>query len=79
MGTGVWAASQRPAWISPLAYSSADHLFLAYEPDARTRQRFDEIGGIDDPRLVKDTTARLPLHHFLYIRREDQRRCIVGP
>ncbi len=78
MGTGVWAASQRPSWISSLAYSSADHLFLFYEPDARHRKRFDEIGGTD-AKMISDVTANLHQHHAFYIRRSDQRHCVITP
>lgn len=78
MGCGLWADDQRPAWLSTLAYSSADHLFLAYEPDARYRKRFDEIGGVD-PKEVSETVFRLPRFHFLYIRRADQARCVIQP
>ena len=76
MDAGFWLDDQRPAWLTSLAYSSADHLFLAYEPDARYRKRFDEIGGID-AKIVAEAVMRLPRFHFLYIRREDNARCVI--
>lgn len=78
MGCGVWAASQRPAYIPRLAYSMAEHLFLADDPDLQTRKRYAEIGGID-PKAVIQVLADLPKYHFLYFRRTGRRWCIVGP
>lgn len=77
MGTGLWAASQRPAYVPLNAYSMSEHLFLAYDPDTNSRKRFSEIGGID-PQVVLRDTMHLPPWHFLYIRRSDRRRCIVS-
>jgi hypothetical protein len=79
MGCGLWAASQRPVDVPLLAYSSAEHLFLAHEPDKRGRDRFDEIGGQEDPGRVKNLVARLGKHEFLYLRRTGRRICVVGP
>ena len=70
MGCGLWSFTQRPAWIDPLAYNSAEHLFLAYEPDASNRKRFGEIGGVD-PKLVTELVMDLDKFEFLYIRRSD--------
>lgn len=78
MGCGVWAASQRPAHIPQHAYNAASHLFLFHDPDARARDRYAEIGGID-PNEVKAVTANLPEYHCLYIRRKGQVRCVIGP
>ena len=70
MGCGLWSFTQRPAWVDPLAYNSAEHLFLAYEPDAANRKRFGEIGGVD-PKLVTELVMDLDKFEFLYIRRSD--------
>ncbi len=70
MGTGLWSFTQRPAWVDPLAYNSAEHLFLAYEPDQVNRKRFGDIGGID-PKLVTKLVMKLKKFEFLYIRRSD--------
>lgn len=77
LGVGMWAATQRPAGL-PLKAYQAHHLFLAYEPDARNRQRFAEIGGVD-PKLVSATVQRLPDFYWLYLRRRGRKICIVGP
>jgi hypothetical protein len=78
MGTGLWACSQRPVEIPLHAYSQASHLFLAHDPDKRTRDRYGEIGGVD-PKLVADLVMRLPKWHFLYLRRDGQRIAIIEP
>lgn len=70
MGCGLWSFTQRPAWVDPLAYNSAEHVFLAYEPDATNRKRFGEIGGVD-PKLVEQLVMELDKYEFLYIRRSD--------
>lgn len=77
MGTGLWAASQKPTHIPLWAYSQAHHLFLHNDPDERARKRFDEIGGVD-PRLVKETIARLEKHEWLYIRRDGPVMAIIN-
>lgn len=76
MGTGLWAASQRPAYIPLHAYTNSEHLFLAYEADKRGRDRFREIGGVD-AKLVSDTVLSLGKYQWLYIRRTDRTMCIV--
>jgi len=75
-GAGIWAGSQRPAYIPLPAYSQADHLFLHYDADKRDRDRFKEIGGID-PDLVESIVLRLQWHQWLYIRRKGPVYCIV--
>jgi hypothetical protein len=77
MRAGIWGATQRPVDIPKLAYSSAHHLFLAYDPDESDRKRFGEIGGGVDPKLVDQTTLKLPQYWWLYIRRRDRTLCIV--
>lgn len=78
MDTGLWGASQRPAEVPQLAYGGASHLLLFRDPDKRARLRYDEIGGVD-PGLVREETNALPPHHALYIRREGNRMCTIGP
>jgi hypothetical protein len=77
MGCGLWAATQRPAYIPLWGYSQAEHLFLANDPDKRARIRYGEIGGIN-PKFVEWQTERLPKYHWLYIRRTGPECCIVG-
>lgn len=80
MGCGLWAASQRPAHIPLHAYSAAQHLFIANDPDERTRERYSEIGGFD-PKVILRATEGLRRFEFLYIRRatasSDARRCVI--
>jgi hypothetical protein len=78
IGAGLWAATQRPAMVPLEMYDQAEHLFLAHDPDKRTRERFAEIGGMD-PDLVVSVVERLPKYHWLYIRRSDRVMCVVGP
>jgi hypothetical protein len=73
MGTALWGATQRPAHVPTWMYDQASHLFLAYEPDERARQRFDEIGGHTEPDVIEDLVLGLDEHEFLYIRREGPR------
>lgn len=77
MGTGLWAASQKPTHIPLWAYSQAHHLFLHNDPDERARKRFDEIGGVD-PQLVRLTVSRLEKHEWLYIGRDGPVMAIIN-
>ncbi len=74
----MWGATQKPSHIPLWAYSQADHLFIAYDPDLENRKRYDEIGGVD-PGLVRHVVGQLDKERFqfLYIRRKGPRYCIV--
>lgn len=76
MGAGLWASSQRPYNIPQLAYGSAEHLFIANDPDKRSRDRYGEIGGVD-PDLLKELTPKLQKYQWIYIRRTGPELCIV--
>ncbi|MER6059481.1 hypothetical protein [Streptomyces albidoflavus] len=76
MKCGLWAASQTPTHISPLAYSQAQHLFLGYISDKRAQERFGEISGMDEY-LIRHTVKNLKRHEWLYIRQEDRTLCVV--
>lgn len=76
MGTGLWAASQRPFQIPLHAYSQAHHLFLFRDPDKRSRQRFGEISGVD-PYEIDRAVLGLDEFQCLYIRQRGPRLCIV--
>lgn len=78
IGAGEWAATQRPAMVPLEMYDMAEHLFLAYDPDKRNRDRFAEIGGVD-PEVIAAVVEVLPKFHWLYIRRSDRTMCVVGP
>jgi hypothetical protein len=76
MGCGLWVCSQRPAYIPTTAYDQSEHLFLAYDPDKRARERFREIGGVA-PELIESIVLSLRQYEWLYIRREDRYYCII--
>lgn len=76
MGTGLFGASQKPTDIPTYAYGQAAHLFLANDPDKRSRDRFKEIGGVD-PKLVEACVMSLAKYQWLYIRRDGPKMCIV--
>lgn len=78
IGSGLWAATQRPSMVPLEMYDQAEHLFLAHDPDKRSQDRFGEIGGVD-PELVVRVVQALPKFHWLYIRRSDRSMCVVGP
>jgi hypothetical protein len=77
MGTGLWAASQRPRYISLWAYQS-HHLFIAKDPDESSKKRLAEIGGGIDPDVVLATIDKLERYEFIYINRDERTMCIVG-
>lgn len=77
MRAGLWAASQRPVWISRWALQ-AHHLFLANDPDVAMQKRYGEIGGGIDPDAVRFTVSRLKRYEFVYINREERAMCIIG-
>ena len=77
MGCGLWAATQRPAYIPLWGYSMAEHVFIGHDPDKRSVKRFAEIGGID-PDIIQYTVPRLQRYEYLYIRRTGPAICIVG-
>jgi hypothetical protein len=76
MSCGLWAASQRPVYISRWAFQ-AQHIFLGNDPDVDMQRRYGEIGGGIDPGLVRGIVASLKRYQFLYINREERAICIV--
>lgn len=76
MGAGLWAGTQQPFHIPTHAYRQAQHLFIAKDPDKRSRQRFDEIGGFDSGTVAKWVMV-LQQYQFIYLRRRDNAVCIV--
>ncbi|WP_371591270.1 hypothetical protein [Streptomyces sp. NBC_00470] len=77
MECGLWAASQRPAYISKWAYQ-AHHLFLSHDPDVDAQNRLSEIGGAVDPGKVRWMLPRLQKHEWLYVNRDERAMCVVG-
>jgi hypothetical protein len=78
IGSGLWAATQRPAMVPLEMYDQAQHLFLGNIKDKRSQDRFGEISGVD-PELVVTVVQRLPKFHWLYVRQEEGTMCVVGP
>lgn len=78
MSSGLWAATQRPAYVPLWMYSEVQHVFLARTPDKRAQLRFNEISGVDGD-LVRRVVGKLPRFHWLYIRQEDQTMAVIGP
>lgn len=76
VGNGLWAASQRPAYISQWAYQ-AQHLFLGFDADRKAQDRYAEIGAGFDPVIVRALIQGLKRFEFLYISREERTMCIV--
>jgi hypothetical protein len=78
IGSGLWAATQRPAMVPLEMYDQAQHLFLGNIKDKRSQDRFGEISGVD-PELVVTVVQRLPKFHWLYVRQDEGTMCVVGP
>jgi hypothetical protein len=76
MGTGLWVATQKPTHIGRWAYGQAEHLFVGFDPDQQSRERFGEIGGVD-PKLVQREAAKLKKFEWLYFRRSDRVLCVI--
>ena len=76
MGAGLWAGTQQPFHIPTHAYRQCEHLFIAKDPDRRSQQRYDEIGGFD-PGLLRSWVMSLDKHQFLYARRSGPVVCVV--
>lgn len=79
MGLGAWTFVQKPtgAGETPLmAYGACEWAFLFSDPDKRSRQRYDEIGGFD-PRFVSDKVMTLEKFQCLAIQRTGRHICIV--
>jgi hypothetical protein len=75
MGTGLWAATQRPAGsaghgVPGFMYSNSTHLFFGKDPDKRSRQRYGEIGGVD-AQLLEAVVLSLRKYEFAYVHRGD--------
>ena len=76
MGMGLWGGSQKPTHIPTWAYNQAEHLFLFRDPDKRSRDRFDEIGGMDSGQL-KVWVNSLRKYQCLYVRRTGPAVCVI--
>lgn len=80
MDLGMWVFVQKPTdsgRTAIWAYGASEHLFLANDPDRKSRQRYDEIGGVES-KIVAEIVQDLPPFHFLYLKRTGSQMCIVG-
>lgn len=69
MKCGLWAATQRPFNAPLLMYGSSAHLMIFKDGDKRSRERYDEIGGLPENIDVEQLVLSLKAHEFLYIGR----------
>lgn len=78
-GFGGIGGTQRPVEISGWWYSECKHLLYGNTPEKRALDRYDEIGGMADPGVVRAVARCLPQFYFGYNRRRDRTMCVVGP
>jgi hypothetical protein len=78
MRCGLWAASQRAAYISQWAYQ-AQHLFMGKPGDVDAERRLSDIGGAVNAGHVRYALSKLRHRQFLYINRDEQTMCVVEP
>ena len=79
MGLGAWTFVQKPtgAGETPImAYGACEWAFLFSDPDKRSRQRYDEIGGLD-PHYVGQKVMTLKKFQCLALQRTGRHICIV--
>lgn len=79
MKCGMIALAQRSAYNSMHMYNAPNHLFLFNDPDRRNRDRFSEIGGIADPKIIEEATRNLGQYQVLYLNRNGPYLCVVDP
>ena len=77
MKLGFWAGTQQPFHVPTHMYRQAEHLFIAKDPDRRSRERYDEIGGVDSG-LVREWVMSLRKFEFLYLRRTGPEVAVIG-
>jgi hypothetical protein len=78
-GGGIWTGCQAPKWLITDAYSMASHLFLGNDPTKSNRERFGEIGGIADHKMIEAVVLELQQYCWLYLRRAGRVMCVIGP
>lgn len=79
MGVGAWTFVQKPtgAGETPImAYGACEWAFLFTDPDKRSRQRYDEIGGFD-PGMVSDVVMSLERYQCLALQRTGRHMCVL--
>jgi len=79
MDVGGWYFVQKPTdsgRAAIWAYGNCEHIFISKDPDARNRERYDQIGGFD-AHQVDAISQNLKPFQFLYLKRTGNRMCIV--
>lgn len=64
-GLSVLAGTQRPAFVTLLAYDQPKHVFFWRDNDERNLKRISGLNGLNS-RQIRETVATLPRHHVLY-------------
>ena len=91
-GAGGWLALQKPSGsqstgsVSSFAYSSASHIFLGRDNDARNIRRFGEIGGFN-PAEIERIVRNLQLYRIgghtvsqkLYLDQRGPYKALISP
>jgi energy-coupling factor transporter ATP-binding protein EcfA2 len=68
MECGLWASAQRPFEAPVAMYGQSEHLIIFKDSDKRSRDRYEEIGGVDGAQ-IKEIVLSLKKHEFLYVGR----------
>lgn len=79
MDLGAWTFVQKPtgAGETPImAYGACEWAFIFNDPDKRSRQRYDEIGGFD-PSYMSAKVLSLKKYQCLAVNRSSRSMCIV--
>lgn len=82
MGCGAWMATQKPsgtqqASLPGFVYNCPTHMFLAPDNDKRNRDRYRELAGGVDPKLIERNVLSLQRYEFLYLN-ADGEMAIIG-
>lgn len=82
MNCGVWMATQKPsgtqaAGIPGFVFNSPTHMFLSKDNVRQNRQRYGDLAGDFDPKLVERITLELRPYEFLYLHAAGH-MCVVG-
>jgi energy-coupling factor transporter ATP-binding protein EcfA2 len=74
LGISLIAATQRPAWVPRVLYTSSTHLFFWRTNDEDDLRSLGGI-GFQSARLIREVVARLDRYEFLYINTRTGRMC----
>lgn len=82
MNCGVWMATQKPsgtqaAGIPGFVFNSPTHMFLSKDNVKQNRQRYGDLAGDFDPKLIERISLQLRPFEFLYLHSAGH-MCVVG-